>query len=89
MSFVKNLWDSSKRHSQPRMIEKEPQRKTPTAAFYITVQEHHFRWTRRQVKVGRWTSLSAGVMIETDLPVVVGFHLSVASMFQGLTGLCG
>ncbi len=24
MSFVKNLLDSSKRHSQPRMIKKEP-----------------------------------------------------------------
>ena len=84
MSFVKNLWDSSKRHSQPRMIQKEPPKEKRQQPRFTS----HFRSTisgGQGEGQGRTLDLSTGgCMIETDFPVVVGVSFECRIYVPGL-----
>lgn len=84
MSFVKNLWGSSKRDSQPRTITKEPpteKRQQPrfTSQFRSTISGGQGEGQ------GRTLDLSAGgCMIEADFPVVVGAAFECRIYVPGL-----
>ena len=84
MSFVKNLWDSSKRHSQPRMTKKEPpkeKRQQPrfTSQFRSTISGGQGEGQ------GRTLDLSiGGCRIETDFPVVEGTSFECRIYVPGL-----
>src|SRR4249920_515858 len=84
MSFVKNLLDSSKRHSQPRMTKKEPpkeKRQQPrfTSQFRSTISGGQGEGQ------GRTLDLSiGGCMIETDFPVVEGTSFECRIYVPGL-----
>jgi hypothetical protein len=84
MSFVKNLRDSSKRHSQPRMIEKEPPKEKRQQPRFTS----HFRSTisgGQREGQGRTLDLSTGgCKIETDLLVVVGDAFECRIYIPGL-----
>jgi hypothetical protein len=72
MSFVKNLWGSSKRDSQPRTITKEPpteKRQQPrfTSQFRSTISGGQGEGQGRTLDLS-----TGGCMIETDFPVVAG-----------------
>jgi PilZ domain len=84
MSFVKNLWGSSTRHSKPGMIKQEPpkeKRQQPrfTSQFRSTISGGQGEGQ------GRTLDLSAGgCMIEADFPVVVGAAFECRIYVPGL-----
>ncbi len=84
MSFMKNLWNSSVKHPQPRMIKEEPQtekRQQPrfTSQFRSTITGGQGEGQ------GRTLDLSiGGCMIETDFPVVVGASFECRIYVPGL-----
>lgn len=84
MSFVKNLWDSSMRHSQPRMTEKElpkEKRQQPrfTSQFRSTISGGHGEGQGRTLDLS-----TGGCMIETDFPVVEGASFECRIYVPGL-----
>jgi hypothetical protein len=84
MSFVKNLWDSSIGHSQPRMTEKEPpkeKRQQPrfTSQFRSTISGGHGEGQGRTLDLS-----TGGCMIETDFPVVEGASFECRIYVPGL-----
>ena len=84
MSFMKNLWDSSMRHPQPRMIKEGPpteKRQQPrfTSQFRSTISGGQGEGQ------GRTLDLSiGGCMIETDFPVVLGASFECRIYVPGL-----
>ena len=84
MSFVKNLWNSSMKHPQPRMIKEEPpteKRQQPrfTSQFRSTISGGQGEGQ------GRTLDLSiGGCMIETDFPVVEGTSFECRIYVPGL-----
>jgi PilZ domain-containing protein len=84
MSFVKNLWNSSIRHPQPRMIKEEPPAEKRQQPRFTS----HFRSTisgGQGEGQGRTLDLSiGGCMIETDFPVVAGASFECRIYVPGL-----
>ncbi|HSQ91113.1 MAG TPA: PilZ domain-containing protein [Nitrospiraceae bacterium] len=84
MSFVKNLWGSSKRDSQPRTIAKEPpteKRQQPrfTSQFRSTISGGQGEGQGRTLDLS-----TGGCMIETDFPVVEGASFECRIYVPGL-----
>jgi PilZ domain-containing protein len=84
MSFVKNLWDSSTRHPQPRMIKEKPpteKRQQPrfTSQFRSTISGGHGEGQGRTLDLS-----TGGCMIETDFPVVEGASFECRIYVPGL-----
>lgn len=84
MSFVKNLWDSSMRHPQPRMIKEKPpteKRQQPrfTSQFRSTISGGQGEGQGRTLDLS-----TGGCMIETDFPVVEGASFECRIYVPGL-----
>ena len=84
MSFVKNLWNSSMKHPQPRMIKEEPpteKRQQPrfTSQFKSTISGGLGEGQGRTLDLS-----TGGCMIETDFPVVEGASFECRIYVPGL-----
>jgi hypothetical protein len=84
MSFVKNLWNSSMKHPQPRMIIEEPpteKRQQPrfTSQFRSTISGGLGEGQGRTLDLS-----TGGCMIETDFPVVEGASFECRIYVPGL-----
>jgi hypothetical protein len=84
MSFVKNLWNSSMKHPQPRMIKEEPpteKRQQPrfTSQFRSTISGGLGEGQGRTLDLS-----TGGCMIETDFPVVEGASFECRIYVPGL-----